>query len=134
MSLYYLQDWPPEAACPVGFVCWQGDNLTTVEAVEKAMPCVVNIATAMLVERNDPYYRMMREFYGDRVRRQVWEEPAASGSGVIIDEAGYLITNIHVIQGATKIQVKLADGRVYEAQRGAGQHGRHDRAGDDHRR
>lgn len=88
----------------------------TVEAVEKAMPCVVNIATATLVERNDPYYRMMREFYGDRIQRQVREEPASSGSGVIIDEDGYLITNIHVIQGATKIQVKLADERVYEAQ------------------
>jgi len=88
----------------------------TVEAVEKAMPCVVNIATATIVERNDPYYRMMREYYGDRVKRQIWEEPAASGSGVIIDEDGYLITNIHVIQEASKIQVKLADGSVYEAQ------------------
>src|SRR5690349_11401091 len=87
----------------------------TVEAVERAMPCVVNIATATLVERNDDYYRMLRAFYGDRIQRQVREEPAASGSGVIIDEDGYLITNIHVIQGATKIQVKLADGRVYEA-------------------
>jgi len=88
----------------------------TVAAVEKAMPCVVNIATATLVERNDDYYRLLRQFYGDRIRREVREEPAASGSGVIIDEDGYLITNIHVIRGATRIQVKLADGRVYEAQ------------------
>jgi len=88
----------------------------TVEAIEKAMPCVVNIATATLVERSDDYYRLLRQFYGDRVQRQLREEPAASGSGVIIDEDGYLITNIHVIQGASKIQVKLADGRVYEAQ------------------
>lgn len=88
----------------------------TVEAIEKAMPCVVNIATATLVERSDDYYRLLRQFYGDRIQRQVWEEPAASGSGVIIDADGYLITNIHVVQSATKIQVKLANGQVYEAQ------------------
>ena len=88
----------------------------TVLAVEKAMPCVVNIATATLVERNDFAYQWYRWQYGDRVKREVREEPSSSGSGVIIDEDGYLITNIHVIQGATKIQVKLADGRVYEAQ------------------
>ena len=88
----------------------------TVTAIESAMPCVVNIATATPVERNDDYYRQMRAFYGNRVQREFREEPYASGSGVIIDEDGYLISNIHVIQGASRIQVKLADGRVYEAQ------------------
>jgi S1-C subfamily serine protease len=88
----------------------------TVTAIERAMPSVVNIATAMLVERNDPEYRWYRSWYGDRIQRQFGEEPAASGSGVIIDEDGYIISNIHVIRGASRIQVKLSDGRVYEAQ------------------
>ena len=55
----------------------------TVEAIEQAMPCVVNIATATLVERNDDYYRMLRAFYGDRIQRQVraMEIPQMSGCG-----------------------------------------------------
>jgi len=90
----------------------------TTEAVERTMPSVVSIATATLVERNDPYYnqwKWTRQFFGETVERQVREEPYASGSGVIIDEDGYIITNVHVIRQATKIQVKLANGDVYEA-------------------
>jgi len=39
------------------------------------------------------------------------------GSGVIIDEDGYILTNFHVVRRATRVQVKLADGRVYDADR-----------------
>ena len=38
-----------------------------------------------------------------------------SGSGSIIDKRGYILTNVHVISGATKIYVSLADGSQYEA-------------------
>ena len=40
----------------------------------------------------------------------------ALGSGVIFDKEGHIITNNHVVSGASKIQVTLADGRVYEAE------------------
>jgi serine protease Do len=39
----------------------------------------------------------------------------ARGSGFIIDASGYVVTNNHVIDGATKITVKLADGRDFQA-------------------
>ncbi|SDM95934.1 trypsin-like peptidase domain-containing protein [Actinomyces ruminicola] len=40
----------------------------------------------------------------------------AVGSGVIYDSSGHIITNNHVVAGATQIQVTLADGRIYEAE------------------
>lgn len=42
-------------------------------------------------------------------------EDGGSGSGSIIDKRGYVLTNVHVIKGATKIYVSLSDGTQYEA-------------------
>lgn len=42
-------------------------------------------------------------------------EDGGSGSGSIIDNRGYVLTNVHVIKGATKIYVSLSDGTQYEA-------------------
>jgi len=42
------------------------------------------------------------------------EERRASGSGFLIRQDGYLVTNAHVVTGAERIQVKLADGRRFE--------------------
>ena len=46
----------------------------------------------------------------------VTDKGAALGSGVIFDKEGHIITNNHVVAGASKIQVTLADGRVYDAE------------------
>lgn len=89
----------------------------TVEAVEEVMPSVVNIATSRLVEYNDFYDALFRRFYGDNPQRE--EKINSIGSGVIIEalgEEGYILTNLHVVRRATRIQVQLWDGRVYEAQ------------------
>lgn len=44
------------------------------------------------------------------------DDGTALGSGVIYDKEGHIVTNNHVVAGASKIQVTLADGRVYEAE------------------
>jgi len=83
-----------------------------VQAVEKVMPSVVNIATASVVEYHDFYDPIFREFFGiPRSREQI-----SVGSGVIIDEEGYILTNLHVVRRASRAQVKLWDGRVYDAE------------------
>ncbi|MBQ1205221.1 MAG: trypsin-like peptidase domain-containing protein, partial [Alistipes sp.] len=45
-----------------------------------------------------------------------YQERKAGGSGVIISEDGYIVTNNHVVDGATKLRVKLNDGRTYDAE------------------
>ncbi|MBI5774450.1 MAG: trypsin-like peptidase domain-containing protein, partial [Verrucomicrobia bacterium] len=68
-----------------------------------------------MVESRDPYSEMIRNFFNPYYRRQ----PAKTysvGSGVIIDEEGYVLTNLHVIRNASRVWVKLADGREFEAE------------------
>jgi len=91
-----------------------------VTAVERAMPSVVNIATTTVVDSTDPFFRWRAEFFGYRVRPQLEEVPASVGSGVIMDESGYVLTNEHVVKGASRIWIKLMDGREIEAERVTG--------------
>ena len=77
-----------------------------VTAVEKVLPAVVNIGTLM-VERGDPYDDMLREFFG--YGRRAPDTVYSSGSGVIIDEEGWVLTNSHVVREAARIRVTLAD-------------------------
>ena len=87
---------------------------TFAAAVRRAAPAVVNIYTKRIViERVQP--SSMDQLLGDfwpRLQRRV---QGALGSGVIVDEAGHIVTNNHVIANATSINVQLADGRVTEA-------------------
>jgi S1-C subfamily serine protease len=94
---------------------------STVAAIEKVMPSVVNIATTRLVRRSDdPYEMIRRQFYGLPPEPDVKETLDIVGSGVIIDEVGdegYILTNLHVVEGANRVQAQLMDGRVYEAEK-----------------
>jgi serine protease Do len=95
-----------------------------VAAVEKALPSVVNIGTEKLVkvQHADPLQQFRGEMF-DQFFRQFFQQQMppeyqlshSLGSGVIIDPLGYILTNFHVIERASKIQVTLADGRAYPA-------------------
>jgi serine protease Do len=88
----------------------------TVRAVEKVMPGVVNIATSRIIRYQDFYDTILREFYGlDRPEFRQQERLNSIGSGVIIDEEGFILTNLHVVRRAERTQVKLSNGRVYDA-------------------
>lgn len=87
-----------------------------VAAVEQVMPSVVNIATETVVEYHDFYENLLRDFYGWRGLPRRQQRSTSLGSGVITDEDGYVLTNFHVVRRASRIQVKLWDGREYEAQ------------------
>ena len=56
-----------------------------------------------------------REFFGDRMPNEAQTPMMASGSGVIIARDGYIVTNNHVVQDASKIEVTLNDKRTYTA-------------------
>src|SRR5690348_8821608 len=68
----------------------------TVNAVEMVMPSVVNIATKSTEVVHDPIERFRRQMLG----QQPYDEYISVGSGVVIDESGYLLTNDHVVSGA----------------------------------
>lgn len=76
----------------------------TVLAVERVMPTVVNIATRTWVNRETAYERRLREFYGYQRRP---EANYSRGSGVVIDEDGYVLTNSHVVGDADDIWVQF---------------------------
>jgi len=81
-----------------------------VAAVEKVLPSVVNIATETIIHVRDPFEEFFRQFWDPYHRRQPPNSMYSLGSGVIIDEEGYLLTNDHVVRRADKITVKFCTG------------------------
>ena len=88
-------------------------RVTYAAAVQRAAPAVVNVYTQRLVrERVAP---SLGELFGDFLPQTRQRIERTLGSGVIVDEAGHIVTNHHVIANAESIQVQLADGRVADA-------------------
>lgn len=85
-----------------------------VEAIERAMPSVVNIQTETIVEYSDPFDELLREFWGPYYRRRPPNTEYSLGSGVIIHEEGYVLTNLHVVRRANRIKVKVFDGNQFK--------------------
>lgn len=88
--------------------------------LETVQPAVVNISTTSYVRPDsnrlfqDPFFR---QFFDLPERRQRGREESSLGSGVIFDaDAGHVVTNVHVIEGADEIKVTLADGRQFNAE------------------
>ena len=80
-----------------------------VEAIERVMPSVVNVEGSADVDPNSVDDRLMAEFFGWRLQ-QVQEAVVSRGSGVVIDEEGYVLTNVHVVDGVKRVFVKFNDG------------------------
>jgi serine protease Do len=94
--------------------------------VDKDLPAVVNISSSRVVRSSGgsdmPSFRMdpfFRQFFGDdfdrQSRRPTRQVERSLGSGVIIRPDGYILTNNHVIDGATEITVTLLDKREFKA-------------------
>jgi serine protease Do len=92
-----------------------------VLAVAKALPAVVNINTERVVRRTvrDPFDEFYSQFFGNyRSRpREIRQTLQSLGSGFIVDPAGYIVTNEHVVERAAdlKIQVTTNDSKTYNA-------------------
>src|SRR6266516_1572742 len=92
-----------------------------VLAIAKVLPAVVNINTERVVRRTvrDPIEDFYAQFFGYyRGRpREIRQTLQSLGSGFIVDPAGYIVTNQHVVQRAAdlKIQVTTNNGKTYSA-------------------
>ena len=92
-------------------------KLSFAPIVQRVAPAVVNVYAAKVVENRNPLFDdpLFRRFFGspdmprDRVQRSL-------GSGVIVDPSGLVVTNNHVIEGASEVKVALADKREFEAE------------------
>ena len=94
----------------------------SVLAVAKALPAVVNVNTERIIRRayHDPYDDFITQFFGEQVRprgRELRQKVQSLGSGFIVDPAGYIVTNEHVVERAEdlKISVTTPDGKTYNA-------------------
>ena len=95
-------------------------RLSFAPVVSKAAPAVVNVYSRRVVRGqsmspffDDPFFR---RFFGDRgfgIPRDRVQN--SLGSGVIVDPDGFIVTNHHVIEGGTEIQVVLNDRREFQA-------------------
>ncbi|MFO8112335.1 MAG: DegQ family serine endoprotease [Desulfosalsimonadaceae bacterium] len=109
----------PVAMVPIDFV----------DLARDASPAVVNISTVKTVEGrgrvfdhffkgprggNDPFDQFFDRFFDQFHEREYRQR--SLGSGFIIDKAGYIVTNHHVIKDADAIVVKLEDGKEYDAE------------------
>lgn len=84
-------------------------------AVEKAAPAVVNIFTQRLVQQQQhPLlgHSFLRRFFNDQPNERM---QSSLGSGVIMNSEGYILTNHHVVVGASEIRVSMQDGREVDA-------------------
>ncbi len=86
------------------------------DIAEKNGPAVVNIDTVRMVETQNPFSNdpIFGRFFGDQFNEYTRTIPQkGTGSGFIINQEGYIITNEHVVHNADKIKVTLSDGREF---------------------
>ncbi len=88
-------------------------------AVVSTAPAVVNVyASKIYQEKSHPLFRdpLFRRFFGNAPTMPKKRRDSSIGSGVIMNTAGYILTNAHVIQNANDILITLNDGRLAQAQ------------------
>jgi serine protease Do len=108
------------------FVNWLNDDkfiipegINFVAAAEVVTPAVVHVRSSVSVSSRQGGVDPLEEFFGFRSPSPRGEAPPregrSSGSGVLISQDGYIVTNNHVIENATKVDITLEDNRRYVA-------------------
>jgi len=91
-----------------------------VIAAKAAEPAVAHLIVTKLVRYRDPYEEFFSDEFAQKYFRRRMPQPrvgkeTSMGSGVIIREDGTILTNAHVVKGASEIIAKLPDGRTFKA-------------------
>jgi S1-C subfamily serine protease len=94
----------PASVAPAAFQTGQRDSINSI--YRASAPGVVHIETTTRVAQQDPFFG--NPFGTAQTQR-------ALGSGFVIDKAGHIVTNFHVIRGATSIQVSFSNNERFKA-------------------
>jgi len=92
-------------------------KLSFAPVVKAVAPSVVNVYATTIEQQsaspfaNDPFFQ--RFFGGQGQFQSRPRESQSLGSGVMVDASGMILTNRHVIEGATDVRIALSDGREY---------------------
>lgn len=86
------------------------EHIDFTDAADKAVHSVVHVKNVSYRTISNP---ILEYYYGYRGGQQ--QEQIGTGSGVIISEDGYIVTNNHVIKSAQNIEITLNDGKNYKA-------------------
>lgn len=99
---------PDNITRTVGF---GAENIDFTASAEKAVHTVVHVKNKTVYKvPTDPFMELMFGYRGNQEQTQV-----GTGSGVIISKDGYIVTNNHVIQNATELEVTLNNNKTYKA-------------------
>src|SRR5438876_1345055 len=114
----HAQPRTPPTIDPRALLHAMEEAFTTV--ADRVTPAVVNVSTVPRKQPAEEAPERFREFFGEEFyerffRRRPREDTRASGSGVIVDAKGYVLTNNHVIENAQDITVRLSEGRKFTA-------------------
>jgi serine protease Do len=114
-----------EARAPTPRMLENSTPFSFADLVERVSPAVVTITSETMTTENDadgdgvpdnlpaPFRDLFNQF--NQNRPQVPHKAISAGSGFIIDKAGYIVTNNHVVEDGKKVTVKLPDGRSFDA-------------------
>ena len=92
-------------------------KLSFAPVVASVAPSVVNVYATRVEQQatspfaNDPFFQ---RFFGGRQFQSRPRESRSLGSGVIVEASGVVLTNRHVIEGATDVRIALSDGREFD--------------------
>ncbi len=116
-QLEQKQESYKQETAPVKMVNYSGNNVPVnidfTSAAERTVPAVVHVTTTFSYQPvNNGLFFDPFNFWGQQMPRQ---EQQSSGSGVIITDDGYIVTNNHVVENAEKVEVTLDDKRKYTA-------------------
>ncbi|MBK5939661.1 serine protease [Halochromatium roseum] len=120
-QIVHAESVPAPLATPTG-------PTSFADVVERVTPAVVNVTVAQqsqqtlslpggqMPDEGSPLYEFFKRFGGlDQMPIPMPRQREGEGSGFIIDAEGHIVTNNHVVDGASSIEVTLNDGEKYEA-------------------
>ncbi|MGD8700033.1 MAG: trypsin-like peptidase domain-containing protein [Gemmatimonadales bacterium] len=108
----------PTRATASDFQALEDVSKALIAIAERVKPAVVSVQTSgsLQARRLPPGFEDLFGRFHEQDQEQYFDVPLGRGSGFVVSEEGYIITNNHVVRGAERIDVELSDGRLFQAE------------------